>query len=73
MKRGDFIVIIEPRNVTHTWPYTGIIIDEHHLPSYLLPERFPEPDPFTFDILWDDGVITRGVDGWWLARHYFVP
>ena len=73
MRRGDFITLIVPENKEHTWPDTGVIIGERHLPSWNAADRFPEPDPFTLDVLWNDGVITRGVDGSWLARFYFVP
>ena len=76
MRKGDFIMLIVACNKAHCWPATGIIIGERSLPtlnsahSY---DMFPEHDPFALDILWNDGVVTRGVDGSWLERYYFVP
>lgn len=76
MRKGDFIVLIFAYEKVHSWPDTGIIVGERSLPtlnSVKSYDMFPDHDPFSLDILWNDGVVTRGVDGSWLERYYFVP
>lgn len=73
MKKGDFIVLVAPYNKAHDWPDTGIIIAEQYNSSRHSYDVFPEHDPFTLDVLWNDGIITRSVDDSWLKKYYFVP
>lgn len=70
LKKGDLIVIKDTSNLSYGWPESGLIVFERFLPSRIYLKDLPDPDPAFYDILWSDGILTKGVDASWLCRYY---
>lgn len=72
MRKGDFIALVVPDNGDNNWPLTGLIVNERYLPARVVFDDFQEIPIMAYDILWDDGTLTRGVDAHWLSRYYYA-